>query len=342
MRVEKLESVILYVSNLPEARGFYAEWLGMAERYEAEIIVIVGDDTGRIVMHRNDRRHDERGIFPAGLRPGAAALPFIVGDPDAWEQEAARRGAPVLWRTQEASWGRFVVVADPDGRPVVLAKTAWKGAAMSAPTRNNAAQGSASGVAAQAPGHTPATAPILEETARAETSSRGLEPMQGRAGVRRLRSVALTATSVVIIATAASVVPAGPAWAQKPSITCTGFSGTLVLLGETVGRVTNCSGHTDGWGTVTSGPDFSLLDPTRVTIAWGNSTWTTAKFVASATTTEKGCPANEFKFKAKGKVTGNTNDSTTVGQKFAFQFCESSSLTGVYGMSMPAGGKLKL
>jgi len=103
MRVEKLESVILYVSNLPEARGFYAEWLGMAERYEAEIIVIVGDDTGRIVMHRNDRRHDERGIFPAGLRPGAAALRFIVGDPDAWEQEAARRGAPVLWRTQEAS-----------------------------------------------------------------------------------------------------------------------------------------------------------------------------------------------------------------------------------------------
>ena len=63
---------------------------------------------------------------------------------------------------------------------------------------------------------------------------------------------------------------------------------------------------------------------------------------AKATTTEKGCPANEFKFKAKGKVTGNTNGSTAVGQKFAFQFCESTSLTGVYSMSMPIGGKLKL
>ena len=28
----------------------------------------------------------------------------------------------VVWPAQEATWGRFVVLADPDGRPVVLAK----------------------------------------------------------------------------------------------------------------------------------------------------------------------------------------------------------------------------
>ena len=122
MRVDRLESVILYVSNLLEARGFYAEMLGLPVLYEDEIIVVVGDGTGRIVLHRNDRGHDERGIFPAGQLPGAAALRFTVSDPEAWEQEALRHGAPVLWRTQEASSGRFVVVADPDGRPVVLAK----------------------------------------------------------------------------------------------------------------------------------------------------------------------------------------------------------------------------
>ena len=124
MRVEQLESVILYVSNLPEARGFYAAMLGLPVLYEDEIVVVVGDGTGRIVLHRNDRGHDQRGIFPAGHLPGAAALRFTVSDPDAWEREALRRGTAVLWPTQEASWGRFVVLADPDGRPVVLAKMA--------------------------------------------------------------------------------------------------------------------------------------------------------------------------------------------------------------------------
>ena len=166
--------------------------------------------------------------------------------------------------------------------------------------------------------------------------------MQGNAGVRRLRSVALTATSVVMIATVASVVPAGPAWAQKPSITCTGFGGTLLLMGETVGRVSGCSPGTGGWGTVTSGPGFSV-SITRVTITWGNLSRTSATFQAHPMANEKGCPANEFKLKAKGKVTGDTSGSTAVGAKFAFQFCEiSSGVYGVYSMSMPAGGRLKL
>jgi predicted enzyme related to lactoylglutathione lyase len=47
---------------------------------------------------------------------------FNVEDPDAWEEEARQSGMPILWPTQEATWGRFLVVADPDGRPVALAK----------------------------------------------------------------------------------------------------------------------------------------------------------------------------------------------------------------------------
>jgi len=119
VRVEKFESLILYVSSLAKARAFYADLLGLAVLFEDEIIAVVGNGTDRIVLHRDDRGHDERGIFPAGH---AAALRFTVSDPDACEQDAARQGAPVLWQTQEASWGRFVVLADPDGRPVVLAK----------------------------------------------------------------------------------------------------------------------------------------------------------------------------------------------------------------------------
>jgi predicted enzyme related to lactoylglutathione lyase len=74
------------------------------------------------VLHRNDKGHDERGIFPVGKGAAGAAVRFSVDDPDACEEEVMRNGFPVLWKTQEAPWGRFVVVGDPDGRPIVLAR----------------------------------------------------------------------------------------------------------------------------------------------------------------------------------------------------------------------------
>ena len=46
------------------------------------------------------------GLDPAGM---VAAL-------------AARAGLPVLWLAQDAAWGRFVVLADLDGRSVVLVR----------------------------------------------------------------------------------------------------------------------------------------------------------------------------------------------------------------------------
>jgi len=122
MKVDDFDSLILYVGSLTDAKAFYVDTLGLPVRFEDEIIVVIGGFSGRIVLHRNDRGHDERGIFPAGHDAGAASLRFRVEDPDAWEEEATRAGITVLWPTQEASWGRFVVVADPDGRPVALAK----------------------------------------------------------------------------------------------------------------------------------------------------------------------------------------------------------------------------
>jgi catechol 2,3-dioxygenase-like lactoylglutathione lyase family enzyme len=122
MKVDDYDSVILFVGDLGNARRFYVGTLGLPIRFEDEIIVVVGGPSGQIVLHRSDRGHDERGIFPAGTTAGAASLRFKVDDPDAWEEEARRAGVPILWPTQEATWGRFVVVADPDGRPVALAK----------------------------------------------------------------------------------------------------------------------------------------------------------------------------------------------------------------------------
>src|SRR5664279_4510359 len=105
MKVDDYASLILYVGNLSEAKSFYAETLGLPVRFGDDVIVVVGGPSGRIVLHRNDRGHDERGNFPAGTTAGAASVRFNVEDPDGWEEEARRSGVPVLWPTQDATWG---------------------------------------------------------------------------------------------------------------------------------------------------------------------------------------------------------------------------------------------
>ena len=122
MNVGELESVLLFVSDLNAARSFYVDLLGLPIVFEDGIVVVLRAGTGRVVLHRNDKGHDERGVFPVGIGATGVAMRFNVDDPDSWEKEAAQWGVSVLWKTQEASWGRFVVLGDPDRRPVVLAR----------------------------------------------------------------------------------------------------------------------------------------------------------------------------------------------------------------------------
>lgn len=122
MDTPSFESLILFVSDLEESRAFYVGGLGLPVVFEDDVIVVVGGAAGRVVLHRNDRGHDERGIFPAGDGVGGAAVRFAVEDPDECERQAAEAGLSVLWPSQDAAWGRFVVLADPDGRSVVLAR----------------------------------------------------------------------------------------------------------------------------------------------------------------------------------------------------------------------------
>jgi catechol 2,3-dioxygenase-like lactoylglutathione lyase family enzyme len=122
MQVSHLEALVLFVSDLAEARAFYVHGLGLPVAFEDDVAIVLGSGTAQIVLHCNDRGHDARGTFPAGSGVGGAALRLAVADPDACEQAAARRGLPIAWQTQDADWGRFVVLTDPDGRSVVLAR----------------------------------------------------------------------------------------------------------------------------------------------------------------------------------------------------------------------------
>jgi catechol 2,3-dioxygenase-like lactoylglutathione lyase family enzyme len=122
MRVGDLESILLFVSDLDAAKAFYVDLLGLPIIFEDAIVVVLKTGSGRVVLHRNDRGHDDRGIFPVGAGAAGVAVRFSVDDPDNWEKDLNRSGTAILWKTQDASWGRFLVVADPDGRPVVLAR----------------------------------------------------------------------------------------------------------------------------------------------------------------------------------------------------------------------------
>lgn len=122
MQVGELESILLFVADLEAAKWFYVDLLGLSTIFQDGIVLVLRAGSGQVVLHRNDKGHDGRGIFPVGEGATGLAVRFNVDDPDAWEVEAHERGIPILWETQEASWGRFLVIGDPDGRPVVLAR----------------------------------------------------------------------------------------------------------------------------------------------------------------------------------------------------------------------------
>ena len=120
--IEGLDSVVLFVEDLAASRAFYADLLGLRVLLDDGIVVVLSLGRSRLVLHRNDQGHDERGVWPAGDIAGAAALRLEVSDPDLWQDLLEVRGAPILWTAQDAAWGRFVLTADPDGRPIALAR----------------------------------------------------------------------------------------------------------------------------------------------------------------------------------------------------------------------------
>jgi catechol 2,3-dioxygenase-like lactoylglutathione lyase family enzyme len=120
----RFDSLVLFVADLVRSRSFYEDVLGLTVLLDDGIVTVLGFGEGRLVLHRNDRGHDHRGVWPAGDTAGAAAVRFSVDDPDRWQALLEARGEPILWPVQDAAWGRFVLTADPDGRPVALARMA--------------------------------------------------------------------------------------------------------------------------------------------------------------------------------------------------------------------------
>ena len=84
MRVGELESILLFVSDLNAAKKFYIDLLGLSIIFEDGIVVVLNTGSGRVILHRNDRGHDERSIFPVGVGATGVAVRFTVDEPDTW------------------------------------------------------------------------------------------------------------------------------------------------------------------------------------------------------------------------------------------------------------------
>jgi catechol 2,3-dioxygenase-like lactoylglutathione lyase family enzyme len=75
MRIRELESILLFVSDLDAAKKFYVDLLRLPIIFEDGIVVVLKTGSGRVVLHRNDKGHDDRGIFPSA---SALQVPLCV------------------------------------------------------------------------------------------------------------------------------------------------------------------------------------------------------------------------------------------------------------------------
>ncbi|PZS14520.1 MAG: glyoxalase [Pseudonocardiales bacterium] len=108
----KLELLILPVSDVDRAKGFYTEQVGFNADHDQRV-----SDELRFVQLTPPGSACSI-AFGEGLstaQPGSVqGLQMVVSDIEAAHAELVRRGAPVS-AIEDLAWGRFVYFSDPDG-----------------------------------------------------------------------------------------------------------------------------------------------------------------------------------------------------------------------------------
>jgi catechol 2,3-dioxygenase-like lactoylglutathione lyase family enzyme len=130
----KLNSIVLWVNSLENTVRFYRDVLGLKELFRDEIACALLMGGTLLVLHRSDAVHDLPGSslrgrpWPGGSPDdfvGRHSLRFDVEDPDTWAEKLSRVGIPIDDGPVDSFWGRFIVVRDPEGRSICLAKFAF-------------------------------------------------------------------------------------------------------------------------------------------------------------------------------------------------------------------------
>lgn len=115
MRNATLVEIILYVRDLDEARGFYADLLGFPVVYESDWFLSFKPLPG-LHLSCNARREDyeRRGVGGRGV-----LVELRVPDVDATFRALSARGVPFEFEPEDKPWGlRACGTRDPEGYPV--------------------------------------------------------------------------------------------------------------------------------------------------------------------------------------------------------------------------------
>ena len=132
--IVQLSSAILWVGDLDSGIAFYRDQLGLREVFRDEIASLLLAGRTGVVLHRADKAHEVPASRFSGVpwpgcgieRPVARhSLRFDIDDPDAWFAKLQGAGAVILEPPTDYFWGRSLLVADPDGRPISLARMAF-------------------------------------------------------------------------------------------------------------------------------------------------------------------------------------------------------------------------
>jgi catechol 2,3-dioxygenase-like lactoylglutathione lyase family enzyme len=115
-----LRTVVLHVSDVTRASGFYEQALGLRRVYEHQGRVAVDLGGTRLLLHPTEL--DSQDL--AAARHGRVELYLGVADIDTVMEELRARGIPVLQEATDEPWGeRDAAVLDPDGYPVYLTQS---------------------------------------------------------------------------------------------------------------------------------------------------------------------------------------------------------------------------
>lgn len=113
-----VRTVVLYVNDIDRSRSFYADLLGLpvVDDSHGRLQLKIGSST-RLVLHPTE----VDGVDLKAARHGRCEVYLQVDDVDAWVEELAGQGVPVLQQPTTEPWReRDAVVLDPDGLSVYL------------------------------------------------------------------------------------------------------------------------------------------------------------------------------------------------------------------------------
>ncbi len=119
IKLEKLDYIVVYVSDMQRSVAFYRDVLGLTMQMQSPGWSEFGTGTTRLALHRGgEGKQSEQ---PARPPAGVAHLAFIVDDLQSMYEELKGQGVDFSLPPQLQPTGRtLAVLRDPDGMGITL------------------------------------------------------------------------------------------------------------------------------------------------------------------------------------------------------------------------------